>query len=260
MRSHGPSTRPHSLVDLYVPSSLGSLEELQAKAGTVGLDAIVCVAHDAFELPDADSVDAANRREGQPRVMVAPLVAGPGYRFILFLPSSDINLESIEAAGDPRVVARAVSELGGLALPVCPRQGPNGGVARQTPIVGEGQHGVVAICAPRSRLGRDLDLEDTAVAERPILGGSGPFATLAEIGRYATLLPIDLRNAEPSGMMRQVMLSLAKGAGFAVELQSKRKAGRKRPEPDPLEGRDDEGEPRQRKRRRRRRKAKPAAS
>lgn len=254
MQWHGSSTRPHALVDLYVPASLGSLDELQARAATVGLDALVVVAHDAYELPDPETVNAANDRDGQPRVLVAPLVAGPGYRFVLFMPPSEINLESIEAAGDPRVVVRAIAELGGVALPACPRQGPGGEVTRVTPVIGDGAQGVVALSVPGSRLGRDLDLEDAAVVERPILGASGPFASLQDIGRYATLLPIDVREGDVVALGRRLMAALNKGSGFAVEVQAKRRRGARKHRPDPHEGRPDEEQAPRKKRRRRRRK------
>jgi hypothetical protein len=255
MRSLASPSRPHALVDLYVPAGLGTPEALQARAAALGLDAIVLVAQDAFELPNPDSIAAVNETPGAPRVLVAPLVAGPGYRFVLLLPPAEVNLESIEAAGDPRVVVHAVAELGGLALPTCPRQGPGGDVARATPLLGDGRHGVIALTPPGSRLGRDLDLEDTAAGERPILGASGPFATLDDVGRYATLLPIDVRG-DLATVSQRLLGALQRGLGFAVELQVKDgRDERRRPAvPDPHEGRADEAAPPKNKRRRRRRK------
>jgi len=253
MRTQGPSARPHALVDLYVPARLGSPEALQALAVSAGLDAIVLVAEDAFELPNPDSVTAVNENGG-PRVLVAPMVAGPGYRFVLFLPSSEVNLESIEAAGDPRVVQAAVAELGGLALAASPRQGPGGEVSRATPTV-DGRQGVIALAMAGSRLGRDLDLEDAAVAERAILGASGPFATVAEVGRYATLLPVDVRNGDLVTVSARVLSALQKGLGFAVEIEPRHAARRAPERPDPREGRNDENEKRGGRRRRRKTKA-----
>jgi len=234
-----------------VPARLGTPEALQALAVGAGLDAIVLVADDAFELPNPESVAAVNENGG-PRVLVAPMVAGPGYRFALFLPSSEVNLEAIEAAGDPRVVQAAVAELGGLALAASPRQGPGGEVGRVTPVV-EGRQGVLALTIAGSRLGRDLDLEDAAVAERPILGASGPFATVSEVGRYATLLPIDTRNGDLVTVSARVLSALQKGLGFAVELQP-RHSERVPARPDPREGRNDDGAEKRGGRRRRRKK------
>jgi hypothetical protein len=253
MRSHGHA-RPHALVDLYVPARLGSPDALQALAANAGLDAIVLVAEDAFELPNPEIMAAVNGNGG-PRVLVAPMVAGPGYRFELFLPSAEVNLESIEAAGDPRVVERAVAELGGLALAVSPRQGQGGEVSRLHPTFGEGSEGVVALVLPGSRLGRDLDLEDAAVAERPILGASGPFATLEQIGRYATLLPIDVQDGDLVTVSARLLGALQRGRGIAVELAQRHTQREARP--DPREGRGDEaGEQKPRHRRRRRKKSK----
>lgn len=248
MRTQGPSARPQALIDLYVPARLGTPEAVQAAAARAGLDAVVIVAEDAFELPNAESMAAVNSNGG-PRVLVAPMIAGPGYRFVLFLPSAEIDLESIEAAGDPRVVQAAVSELGGLAVAACPRQGPDGEASRTTPVYEERQ-GVVALTLPGSRLGRDLDLEDAAIAERPILGASGPFAAASDIGRYATLLPIDVRNGDLVTISGRLLSALKKGLGFAVEVQT----SLPRAEPDPNEGRQDDGDKQGKQRRRRRRK------
>lgn len=256
MRTQGPAARPHALVDLYVPARLGSPEALQALAVGAGLDAIVLVAEDAFELPNPDSVAAVNSNGG-PRVLVAPMIAGPGFRFVLFLPSSEINLESIEAAGDPRVVQAAVAELGGLALAASPRQGQGGEVSRAVPLLDAGKQGVLALSMAGSRLGRDLDLEDAAVAERPILGASGPFATVSEVGRYATLLPVDVKTGDLVTVSARVLSALQKGLGFAVEIQPRHTDKRAPERPDPREGRNDDdakGGPR----RRRRRKSKPS--
>ena len=115
----------------------------------------------------------------------------------------------------------------------------------------EERQGVVALTLPGSRLGRDLDLEDAAIAERPILGASGPFATASDIGRYATLLPIDVRNGDLVAVSGRLLSALKKGLGFAVEVQSGPRA-----EPDPNEGRQDDGDKQAKQRRRRRRKPK----
>lgn len=238
MRTHGTATRPHALVDLYVPARLGPVDQLQALAAKAGLDAIVVVAEDAFELPNAELMTAVNGNGG-PRVLVAPMVSGPGYRFALFLPSSEVNLESIEASGDPRVVQAAVGELGGVALAACPRQGAGGDVMRTPPRV-DGKAGVIALSMPGSRLGRDLDLEDAAIAERPILGASGPFAALGDLGRYATLLPVDVRG-DLVTVGARVLGALGKGLGCAVEIESRAPSPEQR-RPDPREGRGDDAE------------------
>lgn len=223
-------------MDLYVPARLGSPEALQAQAKKAGLDAIVLVAEDAFELPNAEIMTAVNA-DGGPRVLVAPMVEGPGYRFVLFLPPGEVNLESIEAAQDARVVYAAVAELGGLALAVCPRQGPAGTVSRAAPTSPDGGQGVVVLTLPGSRLGRDLDLEDAAVGERAILGASGPFATVSDVGRYATLLPVDVGGADLAAISARLVGALRSGRGIAVEIGPRARDNKARP--DPREGRDD---------------------
>jgi hypothetical protein len=112
---------------------------------------------------------------------------------------------------------------------------------------------VVSLAIPGSRLGRDLDLEDTVLAERSILGASGPFASLRDIGRYATLLPFPFRGAQHFAADQQRLIAtLAAGHGIAVEqiLPEPRHTSL----PDPREGRDDEGTERRKRPRRRRRK------
>jgi len=247
------ATRTHALIDLYVPARLGSAEALQKRAGEVGLDAIVLVAEEAFELPNAEAM-AAVSPDG-PRVITATMVSGPGYRFVVFLPPGhEVNLESIEATGDARMVQAAVAELGGIAVAVAPRQAQGGEVARATPLIAPEPKPVIALTRAGSHLGRDLDLEDAAIAERPIYGASGPFAQWDDLGHYATLLPVDPKDGDLATFSQRIVQAVARGRGFAVELVPKRGA---RPAlPDPREGRSDE-DGGQRKRRRRRGKGKP---
>lgn len=255
--------RAHVLVDLFVPARLGSPRELQFAAAKAGLDAIVRVADDPDELPTSEELSELD--PDGPAVLTATCVVGPGFRFACLLPADQTtSLESLEATGDAGLIQATVAELGGLALPVTPRQGPTGSVSRQAPLLGGPRVGVVALTIPGSRLGRDLDLEDTVIAERPILGGSGPFATLEEVGRYASLVAVAVSGVlgseeAPVPVPREVTIgglasALASGRGFAVELAVKR------PQlwlPDPSEGREEGDEPRGDRRRRRRRVSKP---
>ncbi len=257
--------RAHVLVDLFVPARLGSPRELQFVAAKAGLDAIVRVADDPDELPTNEELSELD--PDGPAVLTATSVVGPGFRFACLLPlDRATSLESLEATGDARLIQATVNELGGLALPVTPRQGPTGSVSRQAPVLGGQRAGVVALTIPGSHLGRDLDLEDTVIAERPILGGSGPFATLDEVGRYASLVAVAVRavpgsDEVPAMRPNQVAIgalasALASGRGFAVELAVKR------PQlwlPDPSEGREEGDDPRGNRRRRRRRGPKPNA-
>lgn len=260
------------LTDLYVPARLGSPRELQIAAEEAGLDALVRVAEDPLEAPTDDEL--AECDPNGPLIVPATGVSGPGFRFACIFPPAPSDqggaasgstggdgaaapsLESLEATGDPRLVQATVASLGGVALPIAPRQGPTGSVSRQPPALDPGGRvGVVALTIAASRLGRDLDLEDTVIAERPVLGGSGPFATLDELGRYASLLPVKARGGDGALAARvpamALLDALARGRGFAVELGSRRP---QLPGPDPNEGRDD-GEPTRTKRRRRRKRS-----
>lgn len=246
--------RAHALTDLYVPARLGSPSELQFVAREAGLDAILRVAEDRAELPTGDEL-AALSAEG-PIVLNAVAVSGPGFRFACLVPESTAglpgleSLESLESMGDALLVQSAIAQLGGLALPVAPRREGQGVVSRRAFVRAPGSKvGVVALTIAGSLLGRDLDLEDAVIAERPVLGGSGPFAQ--RIGRYATLVPLKARSARELTVAGLVE-SLSAGLGFAVEMLPRT------PErvaiPDPQEGREDGDHPEKRRRRRRKRK------
>jgi hypothetical protein len=246
--------RAHALTDLYVPARLGSPSELQFVAREAGLDVILRVAEDRAELPTPEEL-AALSPEG-PAVLHAVAVSGPGFRFACLVPESSSaqpgldSLESLESMGDALLVQSAIAQLGGLALPVAPRREGQGVVSRRAFTRAPGSKvGVVALTIPGSLLGRDLDLEDAVIAERPVLGGSGPFAH--RLGRYATLLPVKVKNPREltvSGLVE----SLSAGLGFAVEMLPR--APERVAIPDPLEGREDGEQPEKRRRRRRKRK------
>ena len=243
--------RAHVLIDLYVPARLGSPAELQFVARKAGLDAIVRVAEDASEAPtEAELTELA---PDGPSVLPAVAVSGPGFRFACVVPDGAPDLESLEATGDGRLVQTAIAGLGGLALPAAPRRGPTGTVARRVwELDPSSKCGVVAMTVPGSLLGRDLDLEDTVIAERAVLGGSGPFAT--QIGRFASLLPLRRHAGAEKGLSsRELVDALSLGRGFAVELLPRASEGVIHT-PDPNEGRED-AEPEHKRRRRRRRKS-----
>jgi hypothetical protein len=221
---------------------------MQTAARNAGLDALLYVVEDPAEAPDPESLDALDPQG--PRVFLAAAISGPGYRFACVVPRGrDLDLEPIEAQGDPALIQATLRAVGGIALPVCPRQSDHGAVVREAPRPSGERTGVVALVVPGSRLGRDLDLEDAAVAERPILGASGPFASVSEIGRYATLLPLAIGASDEAGLIA----ALALGHGIAVE-QGPRRRVTSAP-PDPAEGREHEEGPRKKRRRRRRSKS-----
>ncbi len=244
--------RSHALVDLYVPARLGSLRDLQEAARDAGLDGFVYAVEEAADVPSIEDFEALDPLG--PVVVIAATITGMGFRFACLVPSHlALDVEAVESQGDPILVQTALASMGGLALPVAPRQAAPGVVGRSATVLsGPNRCGVVALAIPGSRLGRDLDLEDTVLSERPILGASGPFATVRDIGRYATLLPFPFRGAQHLAADQQRLIAaLASGVGVAVEqiLPEPRPGAL----PDPREGRDDErGDRRKRPRRRRR--------
>jgi hypothetical protein len=249
------ASRPFALVDLYFPAHAAPPEEVQAAADRAGLDAVVLVADDLQALPPRPALAALS---GRARLHTACAVAGPGYRFALLAPDGldALPFDAVDASGDPKTIQAAAHALGGVALPVSPRQTAATEVERQVPPLPADHVGVVALVAAGSRLGRDLDIEDAGIAERRILAGTGPFGQLADLGRYATLLPA--RADDLTGLVG----ALQRGLGTGVELGPRRPpSGRHRrpPPPDPHEGREDEAPqagddaPDKKRRRRRRR-------
>lgn len=242
--------KPHALIDLFVPAHAGTPQEVADAARAAGLDAVVLVADSPDELPDPGEVAAANGAGGGAYLHVACSIAGLGFRVAVLAPGdfSAMSLDAIEASADLGLIQAAAREYKGLALSVCPRQGQGEVVHRQVVAAPpEPALGVVAMVAGGSRLGRDLDIEDAGVAGRRILGATGPFGGLADIGHFATLLPAE------ASEVASIIAALAAGKGVAVELGlggPRRRAGGGRGGrgQSPATG---DGEPRKRKRRRR---------
>ncbi|MFO0745531.1 MAG: hypothetical protein U1F43_07645 [Myxococcota bacterium] len=250
------TARSFALVDLYFPAHAAPPEDVLVAADAAGLDAVVLVAEHLSELPSAETLAALAER-GRCRLYAACAVTGAGFRFVLLTPNGfdGLSLESIEASGDPKVVQAAAHALGGVAVPVSPRQSSSGEVARKVPPLPSDPVGVVALVAAGSRLGRDLDIEDAGIAERRIFAATGPFGTLAELGRYATVLPAQ------AGDLATIVGALQRGLGTGIELGPRKPKGKTqaRPQrpPSPFEGREAEaaesadGEKKKRRRRRR---------
>jgi hypothetical protein len=254
-----------ALVDLYVPAHLAAPDELCARAAEAGLDAIVLACEASDEPPDRATRAALTARHGV-AVHLGRVVAPDESFRLLLLGADDVAsdlLTAIEGLGDPERVRAAVRELGerSPAAFACCRVGlrarPEFGAAPDpVPLTEADGPGVVALLAGASRLARDLDCEALGERHIPVLGASGPFAQLADIGRHATALPA--APADAAGLARQ----LRAGAGFAVELlppdgrapsATGRATGAPSPSPaDPSEGRDESAEGRKRPRRRRR--------
>lgn len=205
---------PNSLIDLYFPMHAAEPERLVEAARGAGIDAVVVVADTPDELPDDDEVTRLNAAGG-PQIHRAVAVGGEGFRVALLLAGGfdAAPFDAIEAAGDPTLIQAAVHELRGCAIPICPRQTVEGGVVRRTAALpAEPAVGVVAMVAGGNHMGRDLDVEDAAIAGRRVLSATGPFGKLADFGRYATLLPAAAD--DPAAIIR----SLNQGYGVGIEL------------------------------------------
>lgn len=257
--------RSLALVDLYFPAHAAPLADIQAAATTAGLDGILVVAESSDEAPGADELAAVNAHGGA-RVHLAHVVTGAGFRLLVLPPPSGLSgvgLGALEAASDERMVFATLAELGAVAVSVAPRQGEDGSVARRVAHPSDDAAksakakpgvGVVALVTGGSRLGRDLDIEDAALHGRRILGATGPFGQLADLGRYASLVP------GHADSLASLVDGLRAGLGMAIELGPRRGAKSHHPAPvEPDEGRDD-GPPQKRGRRRRRRGPRPGGA
>jgi len=226
------------MIDLYFPSSAGSVADAQAKAAETGLDALVYVAHhpDEFPSPDEWSDD-----DGQPLVLLGCSFKGAGYRMSVVVPDwEDANYDVLEATDDLNLLVTAVSEMGGAAYAVCPHQTDEGEVVRQAARLPEGTSaGVVALVADAKALARDLDIEQAARAERRVFGGTGPFGSLDDLGRYATF--VSAESLDAAGFIAAINA----GHGVAAEIGHHKDS--------PHKGGGQGGDKKKRRRRRRKR-------
>jgi hypothetical protein len=225
--------RKQSLIDLYVPSSCGTVDEIADIASNEGLDAVCYVVSTTEDFPESDEVASANER-GRANVIPALKVEGAGYRWLILVPSWDeAPMEALESTVDPQILSDAVEELGGVMIPICPHQTESQGVVASIMAFPQDHRvGLVSMVANGSRLGRHLDVEEASLTHRRVLGGTGPFGQVDDMGRYATLVPSAV--ASETGIAR----ALNQGLGVAVEMRhvpepskqpKKRGSGRRRP-------------------------------
>ena len=219
------------LIDLYVRHEPGRLEELSSSAKRAGLDAIVIIFDDPSELPEA-----VQWRELTQGLHGAKLLAGIAFhlqdlRFVVLgeALSDPTFTGALEALVDAEAVIDLAAKHGCVAMPVCHRQRPSGGLNRDEPLSSfPSATGVVTEVVGGSILGRDLEVEDAAASGRRMLGATGPFGTAEDVGRFATLLPL----SDPSSAA--VASAIGSGKGVAVELakdatvSSKKRRRRKR--------------------------------
>ena len=223
--------RQQCLIDLYVHSSTGTVEEIADVASNEGLDAVCYVVDSIDDLPGAEEIDSVNER-GRAVVLPGLSVEGMGSRWLILVPEwNEAPMEIFETVNDAQLLASAVKELGGTLIPICPHQGLAQDTIRQLDRFPEKHRvGWVSMVVKGSELGRHLDLEEASVSGCRILGATGPFGRVDDMGRFATLLPAQ------SASLASVTAALNEGLGVCVEL---------RPAPEPKK-------PKKRGRRRRR--------
>ena len=114
--------RQPCLIDLYVHSSSGSVEEIVDVASNEGLDAVCFVVDSIDELPEADVMNRASER-GRAVIYPGLSVNSGGTRWLILVPGwSDAPMEVFETLDDAQLLADAVAELGGVMIPICPHQ------------------------------------------------------------------------------------------------------------------------------------------
>jgi|GEM_PF-1302937 len=249
-----------AIIDLYVPAHIGELDAICERAAAAGLDGIVVVFDSGDDLPGDGELHELQERFGVAVHVGRSIVSAQGFRVVVLgvehIPAEMIA--AIEATGDPTLIRAALAELkrdlagpraGFAVLRVGLRQLP-GGVAEThpVPLQPEDANGLLAILTSGSVLARDLDCEALGEAGIPMLAASGPFATLADIGRFATALPVH------PGDHGAVARALGSARSFAVEMWTPPKPPARGAKPDPFEGpADDAREDARRGRRPRRR-------
>lgn len=198
------------LIDLYVPFEAGHADEILSASQQARLDGVVVAAGSAEEMAAIAEVASSAR----PCMLVGRAVCGDGWRLIVLLPAcyDASSYEDVAAHLEPEAVERAARSLGGVALPVCPRQSDDGSVSREpTSFSPDCKAGHVVLVSAGSLLAADLEAEDVGLAGRRLLGGCGPFGRLDDVGRFATLLDADLEDGD------SILAALAEGQGIAVE-------------------------------------------
>jgi hypothetical protein len=217
--------RRQSLIDLYVPVRSGAPDEVADVASNEGLDAVLYVADSTEELPSREEIEEANAR-GRAKLHVALGLYGPGYRWTVLVPGYDeAPLEVLEATDDEHILQTAVEELQGALIPMCPNQNPDQEAAIRSAYGASGAPvGIVSMVVNGSSLGRHMDLEDAVLKKRRVLGATGPFGSLDQVGRFATVLPASAESTS------DIVRALNKGLGIAVELRCSPPQNKKKPQ------------------------------
>jgi hypothetical protein len=203
------------LIDLCCPADLGDPHEIADTAAKAGLQSVVYVVDGAAALPDVETIEAIAADPALATLHPAVSIRGAGFGYVILVEnwSDSPLLPALEGMNQPAVIERAAQEAGGCALPVSPRQGPDGEVFRDVIAPSDvSSVGTVAYVAGGTCLGRDLDVEDVAAARRRVLAGTGPYGSRADLGRFATLFQVEPDDL--SGLIN----ALNCGLGLSLEL------------------------------------------
>lgn len=215
------------LTDLCCPADLGEPHEVAEAAAKAGLQSVVYVSDGAASLPDEATIKDIASDPSLATLHPGVAVRGPGFGYVILVEnwSDSPLLAALDGMNQPEVIERAAHDAGGCAIPVSPRQGPDGEVFRQVVAPsGVSQVGTVAYVAGGTYMGRDLDVEDTAAAKRRVLAGTGPYGAREDLGRFATLFPVT------PGDLAALINALNSGLGLSLELGDRSSSAPPKPE------------------------------
>ena len=205
--------RRQSLIDLYIPVQSGAPDEVADVASNEGLDAVIYVADSVDELPEPSEIEEANGR-GRATLHVALNLRGPGYSWTVLVPEYDeAPFEVLESTADEDLLRAAIDELDGVLIPMCPYQNRDQPPTGLNFPSGSPPVGIVSMVVNSTSLGRHLDLEEAALRQRRVLGATGPFGSLDQVGRFATVLPASAESTT------KIIRALNQGLGVAVEMR-----------------------------------------
>lgn len=200
-----------TLVDLYVSAAVGSTTEAWQAAMEAGLDGLVYVVDHADDVSAVLEAASQLEKEGPTRLMAGlSLRSSEGLRLVALAPQEPRGPAPTSGATASEIQAQSIA-WGGFVLPVCPRHDDDGYPLQEAPAATVTAPGWVVLTPQGSLLGRDLALENCVGGGHIILGATGPFGSLEDIGRISTWLAADPQR--PATWLEALSL----GASIAVE-------------------------------------------
>ena len=203
------------LIDLCFPAAQGEPRVVAEAAARAGLQAVVYARDCGEDQPDPETISDIARDNALATLYPAVSVRGEGFGYVVLVPQWEDSplLGVLGEMADGAAIEAAAHEAGGCAIPMCPRQGPDGTVLRCVQAPSDlCRVGTVAHVAGATHLGRDLDVEDTAASRRRVLSGTGPYGSMEDIGRFATLFQVH------RGDLSALLGALKQGSGLALEV------------------------------------------